>query len=328
MKKNIRVLMFVLGLTINFCAGNLKAEDSDINHDVNIMMGWWSDQFAKLISFSGSSEINCIARAIPERNIEFGYSGNVNIINTDSNAYKRLDYYIFTRGSEPPIAQLPMATSLLHIKYGHAKGYDVGIKSGGLSLKTTDNSISLANNVIGAEFRMQMYEEKTDGFDFLGSLAVNSINGVFQLNNSSVGNDQTTEFGSTTTYNRSYSSSSNMKINWGFTSINLKGIASKKYSFFVPYAGLQADLNLGKTNGELNYVMDNISLTEVGNPGNTATAPDSTISGDKSSAIPQVNLRVLYGFDIILGAFKIWFSGEAASDSTAFGFGARYQVKI
>ncbi|OGS27311.1 MAG: hypothetical protein A2297_00500 [Elusimicrobia bacterium RIFOXYB2_FULL_48_7] len=317
-------VLLVLGITTGICP-QAKAEDSDLSHDIGLTMGWWSDQFASLISFCGSSEMNASAKALPVKGLELGFSGNIAITNTDANAFKRLDYYVFERGGNPPFTSLALPSSFLYIKYGLPGGYDVGLKSGGLSLRTTDNSLLLSNNVTGAELRMQLFEQKTDGFDFLGSIAVNSISGKIEFNGSSSGSDVFTEFNGTTTYNRTYNSNNRINVNWNFASINLKGIASRRFSWFAPFAGLQADINMGKTNGEMSYAMTNIHLTQTDNPLNTRTAPNDEMSGASSSSIPQVNLRILYGFDLLFGDFKIWFSGESADINASAALGLRYQ---
>jgi len=323
--KLIFILLFIIS-NFSFING-LYASDSDLEHDMGLLIGWWAEQFAKLMSFAGSSEINTPAETLLNGNFEAGFLFNIGVTKTDTNAYKRLDYYVFERGQEAPIKSLPIFTGLLYGKYGISKDYDIGIKLGGLTIKPTDQTLAVENKVSGLDLRMQMQRRQKEGFDLVGGITINSVKGYINLKSTGIFTQDTvvmTDFltGASTSYIRTFTGYHDIKVDWDFTSIALRLVGSTAWSFFCPVLGLQVDLNFGDAKGKIQYDMKNIVLTST-MTGTSFSEPDTSMIGEKSTTIPQVNLRVLYGFEFNFSSVGIWYSGEIAGDNNSFALGLR-----
>lgn len=306
-------MVLISGITYSDIQDALDRSQNDYSHDMGLIMGWYCEQLARVLTFGGSSELNGSGEIINPSRFETGINLCGSSTQLDINSYKTLDTFIIDTSSNIPSGNLGFFNGILFLRYGFSKDYDISVKTGGFKINPSSNFV-VNNSILGTEIRMQMLDTERDGFDLAGGVSFNLINGYIDI--TSTGTVSTGEIlFEGTTYYQTTNSAPKWKVNWNFNSISLRAVGSVKLTFLRPFAGLQIDINSGKTEGNCSDT-GIMTLTDIQFSTNTQTGTIN-INGSGSSTIPNVNTRLILGAELNFSAVKIGLAFESAGNSGA-----------
>lgn len=303
----------------------LNAYKDDIEYDSGLIMGWYCDQFSRVVAFSGSSELNSPAEILEPGKFELGLGGTGSISKIDTDAFKRLQTVLIVTTQTAPSGDLGFFDLIFNMRFNLSKKYDMEIKSGGISVEPAGaNNIAIKNTVLGAEVRMQMMKRPSSFMDLVGAIALNKVDGFIEI--ASTGNTSTSNFifsGDGINYSQTDETYNSFRTNWNFFSFSLRAMASTQISFLRPILGLQLDVNTGEIKGTLS-TRGTKTLVEAGNPSNTLQG-NIDMTGTGGSAIPQVNVRTIAGFEFNFSSIMLGYTLENAGDNSSSMVNLRFK---
>ncbi len=335
LKKNLFLILpllfpcFVFSSAVNDLNLFVSAADY-IKGDLEKLAGFVDSEFSKQIIFNATSASFFPSPSVNFGGFESGSSFGVSFANFNKDGLYSLnfDYFQipFEEKETPALISLPVAS--FHVKSGLPEiagmPADAGIKFLALDagFRPENASIRVRNYMFGLETRMQLLSERKEKpFSLLASLSFDFVSGRVNFSRHHELTDHVEVNG--TLYDFNIEGNTVLMADWKAASAGLKAIISREFFFFNPYAGFGLNINAGRTSTTAG-VTGNISMTNTALPSDNAQSK-AEILGRFGQDVNPIDFRMLAGFELGIGAFKLGFGYEYGGEIFSLSSGMRLQ---